>query len=322
MPKISVIVPVYKVEQYLDRCVNSILNQTFTDFELILVDDGSPDNSGKMCDEYALQDSRVKVIHKENGGLSDARNVALDMIFNKSDSEWLTFIDSDDWVHSRYLELTYNFAKREKLSVVTVESLITDKFVEDKKVADDVYTIEEISNAFRNPKLDAESACGPIFLKSLYEDIRFPKGKLHEDRFTTYKALFKCDKVGVINSQMYYYFMNSDSIIHQKWTPRKMDDLEAAEQQMAFFDKIKNEEVYRYIVGDYMKLCIYGIRELSKSGEYPEYKKLLRKNLRKTLHREKNRIGFTVNKNFEIYKYAYPNFAKIYRRIFGNRIAK
>ena len=103
--RISVIVPVYKVEKYIHRCVCSILNQTYTDFELILVDDGSPDNSGKICDEYAVKDNRIKVIHKDNGGLSSARNAGLDWVFEFSDSQFITFIDSDDYVDKNYLYL-------------------------------------------------------------------------------------------------------------------------------------------------------------------------------------------------------------------------
>ena len=114
MPVISVIVPVYNVEKYLHRCVDSILAQTFTDFELILVDDGSPDNCGKICDEYAEKDSRIHVIHKVNGGLSDARNAGLDWAFANSNSEWVTFIDSDDWVDKYYLEYLYNSIYRIK----------------------------------------------------------------------------------------------------------------------------------------------------------------------------------------------------------------
>ena len=107
MPKISVIVPVYNVEPYLHRCVDSILVQTHTDFELILVDDGSPDNCGVICDEYAQKDSRIHVIHQQNGGLSAARNAGIDWAFANSDSQWLSFIDSDDWVHPCFLEYLY-----------------------------------------------------------------------------------------------------------------------------------------------------------------------------------------------------------------------
>ena len=105
---ISVIVPVYNVEKYLNRCIDSILAQTFTDFELILVDDGSPDNCGKICDEYAAKDSRIHVIHKANGGLSDARNAGIDWAFANSNSEWVTFMDSDDWIPDNYLFELYH----------------------------------------------------------------------------------------------------------------------------------------------------------------------------------------------------------------------
>lgn len=105
MAKISVVVPVYNVEKYLCRCVDSILAQTFSDFELILVDDGSPDKCGAICDEYTKKDSRVYVIHKENGGLSDSRNVGIKWAIENSDSEWIAFIDSDDWIYEKYLEI-------------------------------------------------------------------------------------------------------------------------------------------------------------------------------------------------------------------------
>ena len=107
-PLISVIVPVYKVEKYLKKCVDSLICQSYPNLEIILVDDGSPDNCGKICDEYAKKDDRVVVNHKENGGLSDARNAGLDWIFSNSDSEYVTFIDSDDWVSEYYLEKMYS----------------------------------------------------------------------------------------------------------------------------------------------------------------------------------------------------------------------
>ncbi|RGM21729.1 glycosyltransferase family 2 protein [Eubacterium sp. OM08-24] len=114
---ISVIVPVYKVEEYIYRCVDSILAQSFKDFELILVDDGSPDNCGKICDEYAQKDKRITVIHKENGGLSDARNTGIDWALKNSNSNWITFIDSDDWVHTDYLKNLYNAVKENNVDI-------------------------------------------------------------------------------------------------------------------------------------------------------------------------------------------------------------
>ena len=110
MPLISVIVPIYKVKEYLNRCVDSILSQTFTSFELVLVDDGSPDECGEICDDYAIKDDRIIVIHQSNKGLSEARNTGIDWAMKNSDSEWLTFVDSDDWIHPDYLRLLYDSA--------------------------------------------------------------------------------------------------------------------------------------------------------------------------------------------------------------------
>ena len=117
MAQISIIVPVYKVEPYLRRCVDSILNQSFLDFDLILVDDGSPDTCGVICDEYAAKDSRVHVIHQKNGGLSAARNAGIDWAFAHSDSSWLTFVDSDDWIHPQMLEALHNAVRKDDTSV-------------------------------------------------------------------------------------------------------------------------------------------------------------------------------------------------------------
>ena len=316
MPKITVIVPVYDVEKYLDRCVDSILNQTFTDFELILVDDGSPDNCGKICDEYAKKDNRITVIHKENGGLSDARNVALDMIFNKSDSEWLTFIDSDDWVHPNCLEIFYNFAVKADLPIIMAEVFVTNGEVEFPQFKEEYLSVERVNDAFRNVKLDPPSVCGRLYKKELFKDVRFPFGKLFEDRFTSYKLLFRFEKVGVVNFPLYYYFMNDDGITHAKWSPRMLDNLEAAENQLAFFKATGNSEMYDYITDDYINHCIYNLKQIGNGEDKAKYRNIVRQKLRKTLKKEKRKRGFSVKKNFNYYKYAYPFIMKVYRRLF------
>ena len=125
MADISIIVPVYQVEEYLHRCIDSILKQTYPDFEVILIDDGSPDNCGNLCDEYAKKDTRIHVIHQMNGGLSVARNSGIDWAFANSSSKWLTFIDSDDWVHPQYLEVLLNAAIKYNVPVSIGNALWT-----------------------------------------------------------------------------------------------------------------------------------------------------------------------------------------------------
>ncbi|MBQ8729868.1 MAG: glycosyltransferase, partial [Lachnospiraceae bacterium] len=186
MPKLSIIVPVYKVEPYIHKCVDSILYQTFTDFELILVDDGSPDNCGKICDEYAQKDEHVRVIHKKNGGLSDARNFGLEVAVG----EYISFIDSDDWVDKNIYTESLDYMKKNDLDIVCFDvtevrsskTLVRHKFESDKvfEAEDGLYKIlvDEIDN----------SACNKIFKRSIWKDVRFPVGRRFEDVATTYKV--------------------------------------------------------------------------------------------------------------------------------------
>ena len=148
MPIISVIVPVYKVEPYIHRCIDSILSQTFVDFELILIDDGSPDNCPDICDEYALKDNKIHVIHQKNSGLSVARNAGLDYVSSSSNSEWITFVDSDDWIDKHYLEYLYKAANESNTNISScVYRIINDNNYNQEtrttKYRCDIYTPEK-----------------------------------------------------------------------------------------------------------------------------------------------------------------------------------
>ena len=259
MPTISVIVPVYKVEPYLHRCVDSILAQTFTDFELILVDDGSPDNCGAICDEYAAQDSRVHVIHQPNGGLSAARNAGLDWAFANSDSEWLSFIDSDDWVHEEYLERLYRACVDTSVDISSVGLFETDGNVHYNYSADE-FSLRTISTEevyFRSVpyyQLPTISSCTKLFRKELWRDIRFPAGKVNEDRFTTHLILFQTARITYLTAPLYYYLVREDSIMHSQWMPKRLDDLEAIKGQIAFFDKKGLLKIRDYSISGYVKM--------------------------------------------------------------------
>ena len=177
---ITVIVPVYKVEPYLHRCIDSILNQTFTDFELILVDDGSPDGCGVICDEYI--DPRITVIHQLNGGLSAARNSGIDWAFACSDSEWLAFVDSDDWVHPQMYEQLYRAACDSNVSLSICDFQRTkqvDEFPRLSFVSPMVYNGLDFFTSNRN--VIATVAWNKLYKKSIFDGYRYPVGKLHED---------------------------------------------------------------------------------------------------------------------------------------------
>ena len=237
MPQVSVIVPVYKVEPYLRKCVDSILAQTFRDFELILVDDGSPDSCGEICDEYAFADSRVHVIHQMNQGLSAARNAALDWMFANSSSSYVTFIDSDDWISEKCLDVMMQ-GVRCGYRIVCVEMNIISDGIE-------VDNDEEQHLSFRKASPEeywvhlgkcSTTTWGKLFERDFYKNIRFPVGKIHEDEFTTYLAIFAVPAVAYVSAQLYhYYFRRKGSITGSGWTVAEFNFIEALREQIAYF---------------------------------------------------------------------------------------
>ncbi len=253
MAEISVIVPVYKVEKFLHRCVDSILGQTFRDFELILVDDGSPDNCGELCDAYAARDSRIHVIHQQNGGLSAARNTGIDWVMAHSHSHWLAFVDSDDWVHPQYLQQLYAAAEHSLCKISACGFFRTggeplpegEDFSIQSMSADDYYcgSLHEGVTAV---------AWNKLYHRSLFKKLRYPIGKLHEDEFTTYKAVYQAGRIGVTPARLYAYYQNPEGIMRSEWNPRRMHVLEAFEEQIAFAreqgnDRLQQKTVLKYI---------------------------------------------------------------------------
>lgn len=235
MPKISIVVPVYKVEPYLRRCVDSILGQSYQDFELILVDDGSPDNCGAICDEYAARDGRIHVIHQENGGLSAARNSGIDWTFANSDSQWIAFIDSDDWIHKDFLRLLVGAAEQHGVKVTMGDHQWTDVCIEDPDFSGAVPFLLDAEDAMVQHYSKCTPAWGKIYARELYTDLRFPVGKLYEDAYVTHIAIFASEKVAVFEEKLCYYYYNPNSITRAKWSDRKLDSIEAHEQRLAFF---------------------------------------------------------------------------------------
>lgn len=203
---ISIIVPVYKAEKYIHRCVDSILAQSYTDFELLLVDDGSPDNCGAICDEYATQDSRVRVLHKENGGVSSARNLGLD----NAKGEWITFVDSDDWVESEFLDKLINGGNADLVVGSTVRTSGMKQQLDDR-----LYDMKSIPD-FLNQYLDnllMLAPWGKLFRSSIIEDnhIRFNKDiRFGEDTLVVYEYLCHCCIIASVSYCGYNYLDETD----------------------------------------------------------------------------------------------------------------
>lgn len=211
-PLISVIVPCYNVEEYLPKCIESIQNQTYKNIEILLIDDGSPDKSGKICDEYAVRDNRIKVIHKENGGLSEARNVALDVM----KGEYVTFVDSDDYVTKDYVEILYKLIMENDAQLsVTCFQVFTQgtepKIYNEKEVVNIFNMKEALVQMFYQEAFDT-AACGKMYHYSLFIGIRYPIRLLYEDLSTTYRLVMKCNCIAFSNQRSYFYLHRSTSI--------------------------------------------------------------------------------------------------------------
>ena len=219
--KISVIVPVYGVEQYLDKCIESIVGQTYENLEIILVDDGSPDNCPAMCDKWARKDSRIKVIHKENGGLSDARNVGIEA----ATGEYLAFVDSDDWLNTEMYQKLYDAMIKEDADYCACN--IVSWFNENRQIENNkreycVGNSEEFIGRLYNQAQFPVAAWCKLVKRTTWGAVRFPVGKIYEDAFTTYRIIDRAEKIVQIPDALYYYRIRENSIMTSHFSLKRL----------------------------------------------------------------------------------------------------
>ncbi len=251
MRTVYFIVPVYKVEKYLRRCVDSVLKQTYAPVRIVLIDDGSPDGCPEICDEYAKTHPNIDVIHKQNGGLSDARNAGLDLVFKKAGSDdYIAFLDSDDFVHPDYAKRMVGICEGRSCDIA---QCAYEKGDGDRFSSND--------NDIRVWDVAAETALLGYTLKSMsilkiykvktLRGVIFPKGVWNEDEFTTYRAVYNADRIAFTNERLYYYYQRSGSIMDNiakklKNNPRRYDWLDAYNERIKFFSgENKPEQVLK-----------------------------------------------------------------------------
>ncbi len=246
MPTISVIVPVYKVEPYLRQCVDSILAQTYTDFELILVDDGSPDGCGAICDEYAEQDPRVRVIHQENRGLSAARNAGIDA----ASGEYLAFADSDDLLAPACLKRLHDTVVQENVDIAVCDmrpfSDESELECVDACAATQLKIMTGREACLSIYHMDGEvpiMAWGKLYPARLFDGIRYPVGLIHEDDATTPRLLYRSNAVGLIPDKLYLYRTRPDSITGRPFSVKSFDCVRAVQACVQFFDTENDREL-------------------------------------------------------------------------------
>jgi glycosyltransferase involved in cell wall biosynthesis len=264
-PKISIIVPVYKVESYLKKCIGSILAQTFTDFELILVNDGSPDNSGEICEQYVQRDNRVIVIHKGNGGASSARNAGLEI----ARGQYIGFIDSDDYIHKKMFEILFVNAIKHSSDLVICEFLkVKENQPYNNEIEEGDYKIKHFTNIESLNQLFSKQPgdimtgagnnvqwvipCNKLFKRSLFEMLEFEDGRICEDEFIIHKILYKTKKVTYVLCQLYYYVQRPNSVMRSKFSLKRLDKVYALKERADFFLTIKEKKLHDKAIKSYV----------------------------------------------------------------------
>ena len=238
MEKISIVIPIYQVEDYLKRCIDSVLSQTYSNLQIILVDDGSKDKCSEICDLYSKKDSRIEVIHKSNGGLSDARNAGI----KRATGKWIAFIDSDDFVNKYYIEHMYRAVIESNSDLVICgfknfsEDLPHDKV---KYVDPQIINRDDILNRIysenHNEYVESVVTWNKLYKTEVFKNINFPKGKIHEDEATTYKIYCEVNRIALLNENLYYYFQNLNGIMKRKFNINRLDYLDALYERYLFF---------------------------------------------------------------------------------------
>lgn len=279
-PLISIVVPVYKVESFLDRCVKSILSQTYNRLDIILVDDGSPDRCPQMCDEWAEKDSRIRVLHKENGGLSDARNHGAAI----ARGEYISFVDSDDYISPDYVEYLL-FLLRETGADISCGAFRTvygsgERFEnqppEHLERFDSVTACRELMDDAHYMQLI--TAWGKLFPRHIVVDNPFPVGRLHEDEATTYKYYYQSGSTAIGTREIYAYYQNAKSITHTKTRKNTEATLLAFEERFCYFEEQGCRELAlaaaRRLLSDLLYQAAAGnevCREYLKAGRGEKY---------------------------------------------------
>lgn len=251
--KVSIIVPVYNVEKYLSKCIDSIINQTYKNIEIILVDDGSNDLSGEICDSYQKQDDRIKVVHKQNGGLSSARNVGLDLM----KGEFVGFIDSDDFIHPQMIEILLKLACSYDLDMavgatrdirerdnVTYLSYNVEQEIQKEKV--EMFSGQEALKKFSSYYYERiwMTAQHKLYSSNIFEEIRFMEGKIYEDEYSFHHIVNQCENIGIIDIPLYFYYLSPQSILRSDFKESRFDLLDATLDRLSFFaDKGIQEEI-------------------------------------------------------------------------------
>jgi glycosyltransferase involved in cell wall biosynthesis len=260
---ISIIVPIFNVESYLQRCVYSLINQTYKNLEIILVDDGSSDNCPEICDKFSKLDERIKVIHKRNGGLSDARNVGLKV----ATGDYIAFVDSDDWVSTYMFESLLTVLKKHKSDIVECNVIWTsEENINNKGNSLGEVISFNVIDALKELILDGilhQTVWNKLYTRAIIGDIVFEVGKTNEDEYWTYQIFARANNISYVNKELYYYFQRNDSIMGNSYSIKRLDAIEAKKFRLLYF-----QERFPVLVSiakkDLRNTCMYSYQKALK----------------------------------------------------------
>lgn len=254
-PLISVVIPIYKVEDFLNRCIETVVNQTYNNLEIVLVDDGSPDTCGDICETWKHRDHRISVIHQKNGGLSAARNAGIDI----SNGQYITFVDSDDWISCDYVEYLYGLIKRYEADLaiggyvrtnIVDESIFLADCVSEKTISGRDFLLKVLKV---NTQENVQYAWGKLYKNFKNTSLRFPVGLIDEDVPTTFKYGNMCDKVVLSTKKIYAYYDNSNSILRKQFNRNRFDLLEVWKIIESYAKNNCDNEIYNYARANFFR---------------------------------------------------------------------
>ena len=278
---ISVIVPVYNVEKYLSRCMESILKQTYTNMEIILINDGSTDCSGEICKYYGELDARIRVINKENGGLSSARNTGL----NSARGQYVAFVDSDDYISENFIEEMIHILRTENVDIVQCKMAMGNEEnyeFPNGACSSIVYSnIEYLRNMYSIEAFDGSPF--KVYRKDVFKNIRFPEGRCCEDVATTYRLVYAAKRVALYPKQLYYYYQSSDSIMRGKYKLDKANKLLSFEERLDFFLNIGERRLYERALQQYIAVLLREYWLVKSSYHREKIAKEIKKKIRNVL---------------------------------------
>lgn len=316
MAQISVMMAAYNAENYIRRALDSILAQTFPDFDIIVVDDGSQDATGVIADEYAARDSRVHVLHQKNSGVCVTRNNCIDWTYQHSDSQWIIFADSDDWMHPEMLERMLKAAEENGAHICACsyqETTGADPVIAPKDLVPQVWKPMDFYQA---SYVNAIMTCCKLYHKSCYEHIRHPVDNYFDDEFVSYKMLYAEEKMVVIPAPLYAYFINTAGLTKRAWSPKLLDAWVAYEEQIAFFQEKGETELVNFRYRGYLENALVNYQaanEAEDSAEIRRARKRIRKTIRKLLRRMRRQGCLSYQFDFDTILAFYPVRTRVYR---------